>query len=596
MRVPTLDGQRVDSREAPVVRPFANPAGTQGQAVVQGVEQLGRGVAAWGRELGQQVQEGYERQTRAAVAGAEGAYQTEINTVMDDPESGFSQTRGTASYAAVDPTLKALEDKRQAILKGLPSADARERFGLQSKQMYEGARLRTMRHVSGQEEQVAQANLAASESAGLDAVANTFADPEARVQALSVPLKNIEALGLSPEDVTRRQLDLVKKADKVVLERYLLAGDVKGAQDYFATAADRLGADAAPIRKRLEVENRALVASTESARLVKEATVEGTPWVDPAKAYEKAAELPEGPDKEAIVKELGERVNRAEALKKRAGEEALNEMYSILQQNGTTNNQRGREVREWMQDKRNGAADLLNRFDRQQEVDRRAARYQDADLRRMLAEQDKEAIAQFRSLDVDERAELDPMAAYTGRASNAAIYEMVRLKKLAVKEMETQGAMPQKEFSTTVDSFLNENGIRNKNDRSRLKAEFNDWRTQYLDDHDGKPPPRADVLKFKNELLSPVTVKRFLGLGTTQKPKFQVPPEDRPPADAPAQPAAPPAAGTVPTSPKVAPTTQGGVPAEDRAAITAALRKRGRPVTDAEVERLYQAGQQQRGR
>lgn len=502
--VPTIEQPRVQSKALTPQYSRLDTRGTHGEAIAEGVEHLGRGLANVASVAGDIYRKEREKQTTAAVSGAEAGFQTFINTTMDDAKAGFLNRRGEnalrpgdgepADKEPLQTLADRLESARQGFLEKLPTDEAKQAFNARSEVMKESARDRGMRHIGQQTEVVAQANLNAVVASSLDGLAGAYADPVTRAQLLEQPAEAIRKLSASAEDAAAKVADYRQKGHQVVLERFLLSGDVKGAKDYYAQVAGELGTAAGPVRKRLESESNALEGATEASRIFKDSLLDGSVWVDGAKAFGEADKLPEGPKKEEVIKNLREQVGRAEALKKQAGEAALNQLFSLQLQRGTTNTPEGRQVRSWMLDPANGASDLLYRFDKGLDSERRSNAYWDSQERRAQDDTDRLALSQFLARPIDAQAGTNVDAEFVGNASERARNQMKQYQNKARTSLEKNAGVGESEFSGFVSAEAARSGFgKDKQLTQQFKASMGVRRIQYLEEHAGKEPTRKDV-------------------------------------------------------------------------------------------------------
>ena len=345
MKIPILEQQQVDSRAPGMVRVDVDRRGTNGEPLAAGLAQLGKGIGQAADSAAAVWRHEQAKQGTAQYAGATGDFQARINDAYESADTerpGFLTLKGQAALGGQEKVLEELKKARGDILTSLSSPEAKQRFELESASMLEQARARGMRHISREREVATELDLQKSTTTALDAMAGAFADPQARAEILDRTTRQVAELArLRGRDPESEVLKLRKAAHEVVLERYLIAGDAKGAADYFATAKGELGADGAKIGARVEVQTRAHEGDLAAADILTRSRIGASQWVDGTKAFAEAEALPEGFHKQEVLRSLGERVRLSDLNRKKEGEEHLNGLFALQASQGSTHNPEG---------------------------------------------------------------------------------------------------------------------------------------------------------------------------------------------------------------------------------------------------------------
>lgn len=210
----------------------------------------------------------------------------------------------------------ALQKDREEIAKALGNDRQRQLFDEHVRKSMVGVHRQVEAHVTAQSRVAANRTAEARAQIELNKVANTFADPESREEAIAAGADALRATALSKEDGEARALKFKATAAKVTVAQFLAVNDVKRARDYFATVKETLGPDSAQVEYSIEQAEKGLQAEVTAMKAVDQARDKDTKWVNEASAFAFIDSMAPGPDKDEARQRLVARLRIEDELKK----------------------------------------------------------------------------------------------------------------------------------------------------------------------------------------------------------------------------------------------------------------------------------------
>lgn len=287
------------------------------------------------------------------------------------------------------------------------------------------------------------------------------------------------------------------------MEQLVAAGDAAGLRGYLDTHGPTMEPGArAKWQKTAEALGRDAEAEGMAGRILQGARVEGYDWLDPTRALAAVESVPAGPMRDEVRQRVEHQVQKAEALRERAGKEALNRVLAIYGESGNPNDPRIAPIKAWMLDPANGAADLWNRFRNDVEADARARRTEARVVRNERSTLEQELVRDFRAREPEERATLDLAAEYTGRGASKSTLDLLRAEQMKARDTVRKGQAPaEAEFYRTTRAEAVASGLTQKQAQDAFVAHMATWRAEYLEKSGGKPPTREEVKRAQADAL-----------------------------------------------------------------------------------------------
>lgn len=592
-RIPVLDTPRVQSAPLPNVRFGVDTRGSYGEAVTDGLQQVAGGLD----HLSDAARKQKEQMDDARVMDAYAKISEWQNQNVYHPEKGALAVRGEKAIGLGDRAISEFDKFSQSVSEALADDGQRDRFSKILQRERETTYRTLTRHEAGQVEAVKEEKYSAAIDASVSKAANAaLADPEsARTEQSmgegAVVLRG-NHMGWSGEQV---QAELSKYRTRLhlsVLDRMLDGGRADLAQAYLKEHGAEIDGKArgdSSVDHRLQSEVVAAQVDSAARDILRKSVVDGAEWVDPAKALAAVDALPGGAAKKAISDLVDEGVQKGLALKKRAGDDRLNEIIAVHEKTGSVNDPIIRRNREWLLDPKNGSADLWQSFERGLRAERRSAKTSTADERRLQAQLNAEAFSDFLALPPEEQLAVDVNGAPQYSDADVTTRNRMRQRQQALRNTTQKGSIVREsEAYKAVDAKAVEAKL-NKDQSKLLKSYMTRWREQWLSEHDGKEPPRTDFTKALGEALL-YGDKQGGSILSPNRFKFQVPegerfqpfPSDEQPVTKDVQPTA------QTTSPP--PATKSD---EDRARD--ALIKAGKTPTPEMIQRTLQRARERKG-
>lgn len=277
MRIPTLDGPRLQQTAAPTYQPMQIQGDT---SIGQGLQGLAQGLGAVGQAVGAEVNE-QRRANSLLVTDARTQYEREITRYMqgdsEDRTLGFLSSKGDEAWEQSSKTLENLSKAREAILNKLEVPELRDEFSRQSAQMYEGVRRQVQHHVAAQFEVARKSSASALQEETLRNVA-TMTDET----AIAARTKDVEVL-LRAGAPTREQADaeVMKWRQDVITTRIaadLISDNIGLAEQKMQANAETLGDRLPKIKAAIDAAKRADTTQTQEAQNERDAAAILEKW------------------------------------------------------------------------------------------------------------------------------------------------------------------------------------------------------------------------------------------------------------------------------------------------------------------------------
>lgn len=606
-RVPTLDGPRV--RSAPLSPPrLARPGPS-------GLEQLGAGVQQLAGDAAR-LYEHHRQKAEAASISAGMADLTAAGTeILDHPKTGALRARGEEAIPRGDQALAQLEERVQQIAKErIRSERARPIFLAQARAFLEDNRRRLSAH---QAREIQRHQEAAARALEQNTLRQLGVDPEVvvdpkraeerahlfgRVEQSLLAQHGTGEAGRAAVATFRTQAHLQVLGALLTAERDDAGNEVappkvEAARAYLAEVGEELPRVE---REKLQRDIEALAGAAQAERLavgiIDGARQEGTGWVDAGQALAAIDEVPEGALRDDVRQRVEHRVRLGEAERQREQSAVYQRAFSDYLQSGTLSAVEPRD-RQWLIER---APELWDKLRKKARSDVEYYRRQRGG-RGGETEEQRQAFVEFLA-DLVERPEVyegmtaeDFTAAWGDRLSPAGYKSAGRKLTSFQQRAKNEALVDMREFRLAVDAEAIRQGITTKRDRDLYKSKMGVWLDNWFGTHK-TGPTQEDLQKGLDWATQEVKVKGILW--DTTKPRYRVQPgevivgeEESAPTPV-VQTSAPPASARLPAVPppdQGRATTAAQVPDADRQQIEAALRARGRPVTEAEVLRLYNA-------
>ena len=601
------------ARLSPLPAPSPVRRATWGdQALARGVQQAAAGVVDLAAGVDRYAQQIREEQNRARLQEAF----TELGAARQDIASTARQQRGRSALETdlVNQTGTLLDQAAETIAEKLPE-DLRADFAQIRRQHALGLRDSVVDHVGRESDtySLQQHEGALKFATGLGvqgAVAarpGTAADSPEVAEARQTILNAVSARtrDAAPEAAAVERTRALTALHQGSVESLLAAGRAADAQRYLARFGGEMNAEvAAKLGRPVAESSRAAEVESRGAAIIGEATDKAYGYVDPAKALAAVEAIPDDQAelKKGVRQLVEHQVARSEGLRKRAGDEKLNEAIALLEQGVGLTSPRMAPLKAWLLDPKNGAADLWQRLERGERAERRADRTAGAEERRRQRELNQEALYGFDALPPEEKIAVDVAGSFPDVDGPTRAHLRAKQQKAKEGWQKDQG-VGETEFQRLVKTEV-AGVVTSKKDLTTFLGAVGRERQRWLEENPGKQPPRAEVQRWIVDQLT-IGDTRGGSLLSPNKPRFKYPanvpfvavPEEeqtllrrRGVGAAPAA-AAPPVAPTT-TAPGAAKVTSAGqVPAEERRLIEEAYARRnaGRRPSDPELLQRYLA-------
>lgn len=574
------------------------------RAIAQGVDQVADVAARYAEKV-------REEQRRARLQDAF----NELGGLRQDIASTARQQRGRPALETdlVNQTGLMLDQGAESIAEKLPE-DLRADFAQIRRQHQLGLRDSIIDHVGRESEAYAleqhKGALAFATNLGVQgAVAarpGLAADSAEVAEARQSILNAVQARtrDSAPEAAAAERTEALTALHKGAVESLLAAGRGADAQRYLTRYRGEIDAAVAAKLERPVAETaRAAEVESLGAAIVSDATDKAYGYVDPTKAFAAVEAIPnDQPElKEGVRRLVEHQVARAEGIRKKAGEERLNEAISLLEQGTSLNSARMAPLKAWLLDPKNGSAELWHRLERSERAERRAERTSSAEARRRQRDLNQEALYSFDALPPEEKNAVDVAERFPDVDGPTRAHLRAKQQKAKEGWQKDQG-VGETEFQRVVKAEI-AGVVTGKKDAELFLGAVGRERQRWLEAHPGQEPPRAEVQRWIVENLT-IGDTRGGSLLSPNKPRFKYPanvpfvpvPEEEQellrsrrgraaPAPAPGAPVAapPPAAARV--------TSAAQVPAEERRLIEEAYARRngGRKPSAPELLQRYLA-------
>lgn len=162
-----------------------------GEAIAQGLVQLGAGINDFA-QFRQQVQ---TEQAELGAKDADNAFAVSVTETIDDPANGLRAKQGRGAVEALEPTLEALQKRRDELANGLKSPLARKLFMGVAEQRMQSATSAMYRHVAVERERWQDETELARVGLSVSDAGNSFDDLATADKHIATAVNELAAYG-----------------------------------------------------------------------------------------------------------------------------------------------------------------------------------------------------------------------------------------------------------------------------------------------------------------------------------------------------------------------------------------------------------------
>lgn len=599
MKVPEYGQPRVENRPRTPPTPRALPSGGF-DAIARGLSSVGDAADAAVGAIERDQHEADVVATRNALTEAERralerletgkGVQTNSGSVLPEsgdqgatPKPGFLSLEGMPAAEARAGVLKGLDDDLRDISGRLASDRQRQMFDREAQRLQLGWQKTIEAHTANQVQRAKVDAVKAAESSAIrQAVLDANVDDDNFAMDLVAGVTGpARALATSPQVADEAALAVRANVTKARLDQMLANSNVASAERVLTANRVALGADADRYDKAINTVKLGMQAQAAAADVVKKGLAyDGQ--VDQTVVLDELGKLPE--DLRAKVEPIAYKLmaEREQAYDKET-QRISRDAYSLFNakgwgefaKTGLETELAARNPELWKR-LREDAKEQLKAVKR--------ARSGSAADRRAQVEMNKIARNEFLALPIEQQASADISEFLVGRGTgpvdskeNPVPSELAKLQKAAREHVSKGLGVSRESFVNDISASLQKYAPKpgtSKESRAKAalwwadrKADAVNAYTIWTDNHPGKKPEAADIAKMSAEVMGdlppnaehPETIaesaRRAVLLG---------------------------GGGGAPESPKLL-----QIPAEERTKIEAALRKKGRVITEQAIEALY---------
>ncbi len=306
-----------------------NPEGAFGEDVGRGLRQLGGDLQAVGGEYRREL----ERADVAAATNAENEFQKRKNTRLYDRNTGVMNAIGEGALRQAEGFYEADKKDRDELEKSLANDRQRQLFRARADALDNDSQRQVETHVSREARRAQGLAAEARASTALDNIALNYTDAASRATHAAAAESAIRAANIDNPAAGEQQVaEFRKKADAAVLNQFISARNIEGAQAYFAQAKERLGADAARFQSTLGELQKDVAGERSAISIVDGAKGGENGWVDEKRALEELDKLPAGPDKDEARARIVRRLEEARKQKDKDIASRFNKAFSAYEQ------------------------------------------------------------------------------------------------------------------------------------------------------------------------------------------------------------------------------------------------------------------------
>lgn len=524
MKVPVLDGPRVEAR--PVGTPYVNTdvRGAFGQAVAKGLEDVGQGVD-------QAIEADRKRDAQLAAAAAKAKKEAdefrvdsadlefgqEINHNLHEKDVGFLNKQGEAALNEA-PTLEAFGKAREKIAKALSNDEQRSKFNQRAQARMQQAWTRVESHAAEQRLKVYESAASGQVQLALDTVALSR-DPKDIDSAIGKvlvgpdgepgPLRRfLTKKGLPTEKIEAEESEFKAKAYGIALQGFLDRRDAAGAEEYFRQVKDQLGPHAKQLAKDV-----ALVALDSKADMAADLLVKTSRNPDgsfnAAEAYARVNAIGD----QSMADEVRQRVQKREMVEDRLQKDYVK---SVGDRAFTQHNVGGfTSIPGPLREELNRVDPPLYDRLKYDAARKRHQSKQEQAMANLIALQD------FMSRPVSARAEVDPDRDYAGFGLDEVGMGAIRVKaRVAKDEVRKDGGVSETEFLRTAKAAAT-NIVKGKEDQKLFDGEAALAYDKLKARLKGAEPTAADVRQEISELLQKRLTKPGMLFGFNEETEFK---------------------------------------------------------------------------
>jgi hypothetical protein len=320
----------LDLGERPVPRPqrgVVSYTPQDGAGLIQG----GKALAAVGADMMEEAERRKKTDDAMAVQNAYVKAAEQARLLLRDPDKGLLNRQGADALNGNDEAAKRLGEIGAATAEGL-SAEQKKAFDRLWSTRREGWLDTVATHVSGERKAYHQQTVKAMTQSAIDDAINFYDDPKAvaRAETLGVSALRLngQALGMSPEAIEADERNLLSAIHGGVVER-LAVHDPGRARAYYAGVRDKIdGKDHTRIEKMLEE------GSTRAQGQAWEDRIWSQTGGDLATALEAARGIADPKVRDDVVSRVKMRHSEAKAIEAEAEKGLRSQAWDVLLKGG----------------------------------------------------------------------------------------------------------------------------------------------------------------------------------------------------------------------------------------------------------------------
>lgn len=497
--------------------------------------QAGQAVQGLGQTVDQaqrRIQAARDKASTTLIMEREAELERVVNERLYTGEGALMLTAGRAAAEREPKVLEEIEALRAKLGDGL-QGDARRTWDLRTGGKIQDIRRRTAGYVHQQLGVAREAAARLHEQQGLVTVAHLRNDPVALVTHTVAMESAAAAAEDVPEARALRVASLRAKINATVIQADIQAKDWDRALQRLTEAGDALPPAARAQLQRTVADGLAdRAAESKATEILAGSIDERTGWVDEARAL-RALDAAPPEEREELRQRVVQRLQEAQRARGAEVEAVYSRALTGYLQQGS----RGiapadrawletRAPKEWrgLQQMMRADADRW-RVQRERAERERAPevteeqRVVEAEIRaRILADPDGWAQRPVQDILTDAAEMGVPLMPSQVKSLGTAL---AGVKARVAKDEREGRTVSNQEWKRQVEADLDSLGIKDKNRRTRAHAFLNERHARWLDENNGKPPPRSEVQRWRVEAFTKKDDPRWL---RGDKLGFELPP------------------------------------------------------------------------
>ena len=518
MRVPTLDGQRVQTRQVSTQSTEIDRRGLM-EPLIRGTKAVAEGFNAL--EVAKQRTEEKARKEAAATRldQADVKAAEAIRKLLHDKNTGYLNQQG-ANALDNEKVLGSVKDSLDEIAGELPP-DLQSQFKLRAESRYGQAWESTERHTATERERL-EAEVAESQKRiGLDEAASAEDEKDldeilGRVVGTTPsgepgPLRRyLIRQGASPERIKAEEDAYRASVYAEALEKRLAAKDWRAADSLFGKVKDQLGPHADKLEKSISTMRTDMEAERAALEAIEAARNPANGRVDTSKALDAVKAAPEGPTRDEVRQRIEHQVSVVEKQWKLEVEGRYSQAFTAYLNGGSLSAIDSRD-KAWLIE---NAPEEWRKLQQMSRADAEHARQGRDGSGRAGGETEEQAEA-WTELRVDMAENPEKYVEMTADGFNsewghrlsksalrAGAVQLGGVKERA-RKAETEGRrVGESEFSKTIDASIKSSGIKDKKEIEKFKVKMYTWLSGWRAENGSKEPDRDAVnAAIADELL-----------------------------------------------------------------------------------------------